>query len=92
MQAWAKDQKIEGSIITFLADPLMKLTEALDMKMVDFPDEGIVGRCKRFAMYVDDEQIKSVQVSETDNDPSGDDDPTKSLAMNMIQVVKDDRV
>ena len=31
MEAWAKNQRIAGTNITFLADPSMVLTEALDM-------------------------------------------------------------
>ena len=33
MQAWAKDQKIAGSIVTFIADQQSKLTKALDMEL-----------------------------------------------------------
>ncbi|EOD36844.1 peroxiredoxin-like protein [Emiliania huxleyi CCMP1516] len=34
MEAWAKNQRIAGTNITFLADPSMVLTEALDMGVV----------------------------------------------------------
>lgn len=89
MQAWGVDQKIEGSFVTFMADPAATLTKALDMEMTDSgpPSDGIIGRCKRFAMYVDDEEIKSVQVSEGPGDPAGDSDPSKSLADNMLKIV-----
>jgi peroxiredoxin len=36
MSAWAKDQDIDGSMITFLGDPSRALTDALDM-VLDHP-------------------------------------------------------
>lgn len=90
MQAWGKDQKIEDTFVTFFADPAATLTKALDMEMTDPgpPSVGIIGRCKRFALHVDDEEIKATIVSEGPGDPAGDDDPSQSLAENMIEVVK----
>jgi peroxiredoxin len=89
VQAWATDQKIEGSFITFMADPAGTLTKALDMEMTHAgpPSVGIIGRCKRFAIYAEDEEIKSVQVSEGPDDPAGDSDPSASLADNMLRVI-----
>jgi len=52
------------------------------------PSVGIIGRCKRFAIHVDDEEIKAVVVSERPDDPAGDDDPSATLAENMLEVVK----
>jgi len=89
VQAWGVDQKIEGSFITFMADPAATLTKALDVEITHHgpPSDGIIGRCKRFALYVDDDEIKSVQISEGPDDPAGDSDPSKSLADNMLKVV-----
>lgn len=90
MQAWGKDQKIENSIVTFFADPSATLTKALDMEMTHPgpPSVGIIGRCKRFAIHADDEEIKAVVVSEGPDDPAGDDDPSQTLVDNMLEVVK----
>jgi len=89
MQAWGVDQKIEGSIVTFMADPAAALTKALDMEMTHEgpPSVGIIGRCKRFAMHVDDEAIKTIKVSEGPDDPAGDSDPSATLADAMLEVV-----
>eukprot|EP01083_Nonionella_stella_P307224 1079048_1 len=45
MQAWGKDQGIEGSMITFVADPAAELTKALGMEMTHAgpPSVGIIG-------------------------------------------------
>ncbi len=89
MQAWAADQKIEGSFVTFMADPAATLTKALDMEMTHEgpPSVGIIGRCKRFAIYVVDEEIKVVKVSEGPDDPAGDDDPSATLAEGMLEAI-----
>jgi len=78
-------------MVTFMADPAGTLTDALSMKMTHDgpPSVGIIGRCKRFALYVgDDEEIKATVVSEGPDDPAGDDDPSKTLVENMLEVVK----
>eukprot|EP00927_Polykrikos_kofoidii_P000974 TRINITY_DN1035_c0_g1_i1.p1 TRINITY_DN1035_c0_g1~~TRINITY_DN1035_c0_g1_i1.p1 ORF type:complete len:175 (-),score=39.40 TRINITY_DN1035_c0_g1_i1:135-659(-) len=61
MEAWAKDQKIEGSNITFLADTGCELTKALDLTL-DLPVLGNT-RCKRFSMLVEDGVIKTINVA-----------------------------
>ena len=89
MQAWAADQKIENSIVTFVADPAANLTKALGMEMTDDgpPSDGIIGRCKRFAIYAEDEEIKLVKVSEGPDDPAGDNDPSATLADNFLKSI-----
>jgi 2-Cys peroxiredoxin 5 len=91
MQAWAKDQKIEGSNITFLADTRCELTKALDL-VLDHPGPmGVLGnpRCKRFAAYVENGEIKVLNVSEGPNDPAGDSDPSKSCIDAMLMCIED---
>lgn len=90
MQAWGKDQKIEGSMVTFLADPSASLTKALGMEMTHPgpPSVGIIGRCKRFAIYAEDCQIKTIKVSEGPDDPAGDNDPSATLADGMLKAIK----
>lgn len=77
MEAWAKDQKIAGTNISFFADTTGALTKALDLEMPapgPMRDLGNL-RSKRFGLYVDNGVIKHVAVSGTDNDgddPAGD--------------------
>jgi len=90
MQAWAKDQKIGLSKISFMGDPAGIFTKSLDMEMTDPgpPSVGIIGRCKRFALHAVDGEIKHVAISEGPNDPAGDGNPTATLAEAMINSIK----
>mmetsp|Transcript_1949 Transcript_1949/g.2796 ORF Transcript_1949/g.2796 Transcript_1949/m.2796 type:complete len:93 (+) Transcript_1949:464-742(+) len=90
MKAWAADQGIEGSFVTFMGDPHCELTKALDMEMTHPgpASVGIIGRCKRFAIIVDNGAIKKVCVSEAEDDPAGDDDPSATLAGAMLEHTK----
>ena len=78
-------------MITFMGDPHSALTQALGM-VLDHPGpvgKGLVGpRCKRFAMYIEDGVIKVWKVSEGEDDPAGDDDPSATLAGAMIAEIK----
>jgi len=62
MKAWGKDQKVEGSMITFLADTRSELTNALDL-VLKVPEKLGNPRCKRFAMVVDKGVIKALTVA-----------------------------
>merc|ERR550532_1415074 len=87
MKAWAKDQGIEGSIITFLGDPRSELTDALGL-VLDHPGPmSVLGttRCKRFSLLVDNGVVKTVNVAASGTDPAGDDDPTISLVEKMLE-------
>jgi len=89
MDGWAADQKIEGSMITFLGDPGSVLTQALDM-VLDHPGPmSKLGypRCKRFAIYAEDGVIKVWKLSEKEDDPAGDDDPSAVLPDAMISSI-----
>jgi len=86
MKGWAKDQGVEGSMITFLGDPRSELTKALGL-VLDHPGPMAVlgnSRCKRFSMLIEDGIIKTVNVAAADNDPAGDNDPSVSLAEKML--------
>jgi peroxiredoxin len=93
MGAWGKDQGIEDSMITFIADPTSALTKAVGMEMTH---EGPVGvgligpRCKRHAMWVVDGEVKAVAIAESEFDPAGDDFPEKTLAPALIKIAKED--
>ena len=90
MQAWAKDQKVGLSKIGLYGDPSGEVTKALDMEMTaDGPKEkGLLGRCKRFAIYAENGIIKLVRVSEKPDDPAGDADPSLTLADSMVEAIK----
>lgn len=97
MSAWANDQKVKGfeadddrGMLTFLGDPAGDLTKSLGMEL-DHPGPigaGIIGRCKRFAMFVVDGVVKVVKVSEAEDDPAGDSNPTDTLAPAMLEAIK----
>eukprot|EP00592_Proboscia_alata_P003420 CAMPEP_0194369472 /NCGR_PEP_ID=MMETSP0174-20130528/17783_1 /TAXON_ID=216777 /ORGANISM="Proboscia alata, Strain PI-D3" /LENGTH=121 /DNA_ID=CAMNT_0039146439 /DNA_START=200 /DNA_END=566 /DNA_ORIENTATION=- len=90
MKAWGLDQKIEGSMLTFMGDPTGALTTALDRKLTHPgpTSVGILNRCKRFALFIDDKVIKVSQVCEDDDDPAGDDFPEDTCAPAMIELIK----
>mmetsp|Transcript_9054 Transcript_9054/g.19407 ORF Transcript_9054/g.19407 Transcript_9054/m.19407 type:complete len:97 (-) Transcript_9054:366-656(-) len=90
MQAWAKDQKIGLSMLNFVGDPHSELTRALDLELTHegpVVEKGLVGRCKRFAMYVVDGEIKIMRVSEGPDDPAGDNNPANTLADAMLEAI-----
>ena len=71
MAGWAKDQGVEGSIVTFLADTRAELTKALGMEMTHPGPMEALGnlRCKRHAAIVVDGVITAFNVSEAEGDP-----------------------
>jgi len=91
MEAWAADQKVEGTHVSFYADPFGTFTKHFGMIM-DHPGpaaHGIIGRCKRWAMYLDDGVVKYIAVAEDpDFDPAGDQFPEKTLPPAMIEGIK----
>lgn len=89
MEAWAKDQFIEDTIVKFLGDPRSELTKALDM-VLDHPGPmGVLGnpRCKRHSMFVDDGIIKTINVAAYEDDPAGDNNPTVTLVEKMLEDI-----
>lgn len=96
MSAWATDQGVEHAEagddegrITFLGDPAGELTRKLDMEL-NHPGPqsvGIIGRCKRFAIYAVNGEVKYVAVSEAEDDPAGDDDPSATLADAVLHAI-----
>jgi len=92
MQAWGEDQGIKGSMVTFMGDPYGEFTKACDMELTH-PGPisvGIVGRCKRFAMHVVDNIVKYVAVSESEDDPAGDADPSATCYDAMLKAIKEE--
>lgn len=91
MMAWAEDQGVKSdSIVTLMGDPYGDLTAALDMELTHAGPKsvGIVGRCKRFALYVENGVVKIVRVAESEDDPAGDERPEVTLADAMIEAIK----
>lgn len=95
MAAWAADQGVENAEantegrITLLGDPDGSLTKSLDMEM-NHPgpaSKGIIGRCKRFALYAVNGEVKYVAVSEAEDDPAGDDNPSATLAPALLEAI-----
>jgi len=65
MEGWAKDQGVEGSMVTFLADTRGELSKSLGL-VLDEP--GVLEklgnpRCERFAMVVDNGKITAMSVA-----------------------------
>lgn len=77
-------------MITFLGDPSGALRDALDIALTHPgpPSIGLVGRCKRHALYVVDGVVKAFAVSEAEDDPAGDADPTTSMPAAMLEAIK----
>jgi len=90
MSAWADDQKVRGSMIKFLGDPAGDLSKALDVQMTHPgpASVGIIGRCKRHALYVVDGAVKAFNLSEAEGDPAGDDDPSNTMPEAMLAAIK----
>jgi len=91
MAAWAKDQKVEGTHITFYADPYGTFTKHFDMEMTHPGPvgKGLVGRCKRYALYIDNGVVKHLALAEDpDFDPAGDDFPEKTMHTQMIAAIR----
>mmetsp|Transcript_32101 Transcript_32101/g.54859 ORF Transcript_32101/g.54859 Transcript_32101/m.54859 type:complete len:99 (+) Transcript_32101:295-591(+) len=92
MDAWSKDQGVaEHKLITMMGDPYSDLTSALGMDLSHPGPEGkgLIRRCKRFALYLDDGVIKVLRVAEKPDDPAGDDYPEVTLADAMIKAIKE---
>lgn len=92
MTAWGKDQKVgEESMIELYGDPTGAFTKACDMELTaDDPiGDGLIGRCKRFAMYVVDGVVKFVAVAENEFDPAGDEFPEATLAPALLEAIKE---
>lgn len=89
MDAWSMDQGVIGSMITFMGDPTSEFTKAVDM-VLDHPGPvSVLGgaRCKRFAIYAEDGVAKVVKVSEKEDDPAGDADPSLTMPESMLAAI-----
>ena len=99
MAAWATDQKVASlkdseddpsKILHLYADPYGLVTTALGMELTHKGPKmkGLIGRSKRFAMYVVDGKVEIFKVAEAKDDPAGDDKPDITLAEAMMHEIK----
>ena len=77
-------------MLQLMGDPAGDLTKALDMELTHPGPQsvGLYGRCKRFAMYVKNGEIKAINIAERDDDPAGDAHPELTLADTMLEVIQ----
>lgn len=89
MEAWAVDQMVEDSIISFMGDPFSIVTRALDMELTHPGPQGkgLINRCKRFALHIVNGKVMTVRVSESEDDPAGDDFPDTTCAPAMLDLI-----
>ena len=76
-------------MITFMGDPYGEFTKAVDMELTHPGPigKGLVGRSKRFAMHVVNNVVQYVAVSESEDDPAGDQDPSATTYDAMLEAV-----
>ena len=94
MDAWGKALDVQNfeannseGRITLLGDPEGALTRKLDVEMTHPgpASVGIIGRCKRFALYAVNGEVKYVAISEAEDDPAGDDNPSRNTSQPSMQ-------
>lgn len=90
MMNWAKSQRTALTMLTFLGDPNSEFTRAIDLELTDPGPIAVLGpgRCKRFAMHVVDGEIRAVNVSEAEGDPTGEDDHANSMADGIMATME----
>ena len=88
MEAWSDKMNVKPkSLVTMLADPGCKFTEAMGLAMPadEVPPQLGYVRSKRFAAVFDDGKCTNLFVSAAPGDPAGDDDPSASLVENVLK-------
>ena len=86
MNAWAKDLKIDGSMVSMYGDSTSLLTKALGLQLTDAGVMEVLGnpRCKRHTIIVEDMVIKEIFVAASVDDPTGDARPEKTFVDNIL--------
>ena len=87
MDAWAKDQKVEGSMLSFYGDSASLLTKEIGMELTDSRVMAALGnaRCKRHAIIADDMEVKEIFVAAGEDDPAGDSKPESTFVDNVLK-------
>lgn len=90
MEAWARSQHVQGSMVTMAGDVTGAFTQKLGLVLDDPGVMQVLGspRCKRFSMLVDDGIIKSLNVAAAEDDPAGDAAPEVSMVDKMLEDLK----
>ncbi len=90
MGVWMHKLDLAGSMTQMFGDPSGAFTKALGMEMTHpGPVEvGLIGRSKRFALYVENNIVKYTAVSESEDDPTGDANSEETCAPAMIEAIK----
>lgn len=90
MEAWAKDQGTDGSILELYGDPRSEVTKALDLTLDHPGPMSVLGnhRCKRFSLLVKDCTVMAMNVAAAEDDPAGDDRPEISMVEQMLEDLK----
>ena len=88
MKAWFLDQKLNNTMVQMMGDPFSEFTKACGIELLnDGPiQKGLIGRSKRVAMIVIQNIVQYVAVSESDDDPAGDNDPSATCHEAIIHV------
>jgi peroxiredoxin len=79
-----------NNLVTFMGDPSGEFTKLCGMEMTDPrpASKGLLGRCKRFAMHTVNNVVRYVAVSESEDDPAGDENPVASCAPAIIEAIQ----
>mmetsp|Transcript_83572 Transcript_83572/g.200509 ORF Transcript_83572/g.200509 Transcript_83572/m.200509 type:complete len:90 (-) Transcript_83572:47-316(-) len=87
MDAWAKDQKVDGSMVSFYGDGASTLTKEIGMELTDEGPVSVLGtpRCKRHAIIADDMEVKELFVAYSKEDPAGDGNPDSTMVDNVLK-------
>lgn len=90
MRAWFLDQNLNGTIMQMMGDPSGEFTRNCGMELTHPGPQkkGLYGRCKRFVMYVKNLVVQYVAVSESEDDPAGDEFPEMTCAPAVIDIIK----
>ena len=87
MEAWSDKMNVKPkSLVTKLADPGCRCTEAMGLAMPtdEVPPQLGYVRSKRYAAVFNDGTLEQLYVSYAKGDPAGDDDPSASLVENVL--------
>jgi glutaredoxin/glutathione-dependent peroxiredoxin len=91
MGAWFEQQKLQDSILQMMGDPTGQFTEACGIELTaPGPiSKGLLGRSKRVAMIVVKNVVQYIAISESPDDPAGDNDPSATSHAAIIRVCTD---
>jgi len=92
MLGWAKSllpEQEDPPFFRMVADPHSEVSRALDLANTNPKLIECLGnsRCKRFSAFIDNSEIKAVNVCYNDDDPGGDDCATPSFVDKMLEDI-----